>query len=106
MPSPRNRPLLIWSSAVGALVLAVLLFNADSRYEATQLKHKAEAMTMGSVVRGQAAFSHYGCGGCHTILGISGANGTVGPPLDGVAARGIIGGRLANNPDNMRAWIE
>ncbi|MGH7618742.1 MAG: c-type cytochrome, partial [Gemmatimonadaceae bacterium] len=32
--------------------------------------------------------------------------GEVGPPLDGVARRAIIGGVLPNTPDNMMRWIE
>lgn len=106
MPSRRNKPLLIVGGASLAVLLACVGFYADSRYEATDLRRKAEAMTQGNAARGQQAFGKYSCGGCHTLLGVPGANGTVGPPLDGVAARGIIGGRLANNPDNMRAWIE
>ncbi|MFL6857676.1 MAG: c-type cytochrome [Allosphingosinicella sp.] len=105
MPSPRNRPLLIAALVAGALLLVLLGFYADSRYEAADLRAKAEAMTMGKVAAGQVAFGRYGCGGCHAILGMSGASGTVGPPLDGVAARGIIGGRLANRPDNMMLFI-
>jgi len=106
MPSPRNRPLVAWSSVLGVIALAILAFYADSRYEASDLRAKAEAMTMGKVAAGQVAFGKYSCGACHTLLGVSGANGTVGPPLDGVAARGIIGGRLANNPANMMQWIQ
>ncbi|MEJ0047872.1 MAG: c-type cytochrome [Rhodospirillales bacterium] len=37
-----------------------------------------------------------GCGGCHTIPGIRGARGLVGPPLDNIADRMIIAGVLAN----------
>ena len=33
------------------------------------------------------------------------ATGIVGPPLDGIAVRAIIGGHLANTPDNMQRWI-
>jgi cytochrome c len=106
MPSQRDRPLLVAGGAVGAVLLVASGFGLEARYEGRELARKAEAMTLGNVARGEAAFGRYGCGGCHTLLGISGANGTVGPPLDGIAARGIIGGRLANNPDNMRAWIE
>jgi cytochrome c len=106
MPSPRNKPLIAWGLVLGVIVFALIAFYADSQYEAADLRAKAEAMTMGKVAAGQVAFGKYSCGGCHTILGVSGANGTVGPPLDGVAARGIIGGRLANNPTNMMQWIQ
>ena len=33
------------------------------------------------------------------------ANGLVGPPLDGIAERAIIAGKLANNPANLSRWI-
>lgn len=48
-----------------------------------------------------------GCGGCHTIPGIAGASGTIGPNLGGVASRNrIAGGAVPNNgPDDLKAWI-
>ena len=33
------------------------------------------------------------------------ASGAVGPPLDGIAARAIIAGKLDNRPDNLERWI-
>src|SRR5260370_41847908 len=44
------------------------------------------------------------CVGCHTIPGIPGANGQVGPNLAGVASRTkIAGGVVANNgPDDLK----
>jgi cytochrome c len=48
-----------------------------------------------------------GCGGCHTIPGVAGAVGTIGPNLGGVASRNrIAGGALPNNgPDDLKRWI-
>ncbi|MFI5227529.1 MAG: cytochrome c oxidase assembly protein [Gemmatimonadales bacterium] len=59
----------------------------------------------GDVQRGKTAISAVGCGACHTIDGIAGAQGEVGPPLSGVARRSIIAGELANTPENMVRWI-
>ena len=44
-----------------------------------------------------------GCAGCHTIAGVPGARGLVGPALDGSLARRrtYIGGVLSNNPSNL-----
>ena len=106
MPSPRNRGLVVTSSVLAAASALALGFYADERYEISEIEAKAQAMTLGSVDRGREAFGKYGCGGCHTVHHIPAASGTVGPPLDGVAARGIIGGRLSNTPDHMRQWIE
>jgi cytochrome c oxidase subunit II len=56
---------------------------------------------------GAALIPQKGCGGCHTIPGIQGANGTVGPNLGGVASRPrIAGGAVPNNgPDDLKRWI-
>ena len=46
------------------------------------------------------------CAACHTIPGIPGAFGDIGPSLKGVANRKTIaGGTLANNPANMVRWL-
>jgi cytochrome c1 len=47
------------------------------------------------------------CVGCHTIPGIPGATGTVGPNLAGVASRTkIAGGAVSNTgPDDLKKWI-
>ena len=59
----------------------------------------------GDPSRGEAMFIQYGCGSCHALRDVRTATGKVGPPLDGVALRVIIGGHLANNPGNMEYWI-
>lgn len=58
-----------------------------------------------SVQRGRASLAGFGCGSCHTIDGVTGAHGRVGPPLTGVASRSIIAGELPNTPENMVRWI-
>jgi cytochrome c len=56
--------------------------------------------------RGARLIEQYGCGSCHTIPGISGANGTVGPKLADFASARYIGGVIPNTPQNLIAWIE
>jgi cytochrome c2 len=65
----------------------------------------ANRVTGGDAERGRGLMRAYGCGGCHTIPGVTGANGLVGPPLAGIANRGYIGGVLPNAPDNMLRWL-
>src|SRR5690242_10332210 len=62
--------------------------------------------TGGDLYRGAAAISRYGCGSCHTIKGISGANGLVGPPLTGIGSRLYVAGMLTNIPENIEHWIQ
>jgi cytochrome c len=67
---------------------------------------QAMALTGGDPQAGIRAVGQYGCGSCHTIARVSGANGQVGPPLVGVGARRFIAGQLPNTPDNMIRWIQ
>jgi cytochrome c len=103
MLSRRNN-ILLWIVAPLALILfAAGAMFANYRYERHDLRKKAEALTGGDVERGQHAFMAYGCGGCHSVKGV--AMGKVGPALDGVGGRAIIGGRMENKPDNLMRWI-
>jgi cytochrome c len=55
--------------------------------------------------RAPALIDAYGCGSCHTIPGVDGADGRVGPKLSGLADAENIAGRLENTPDNLVRWI-
>ncbi|TIQ77662.1 MAG: cytochrome c, partial [Mesorhizobium sp.] len=47
----------------------------------------------------------YGCGGCHVIPGIAGADGKVGGPLVDLRQQVYVGGVVNNTPDNLVQWI-
>lgn len=47
----------------------------------------------------------FGCAGCHTVPGVEGANGNVGPPLTRFGSRAYIAGMLRNTPANLVRWI-
>ena len=93
--------------SLAGLLFAVALIGVVWEYarERTQLRVHAAAETGGDPRRGEAMFIQYGCGSCHALKNVREATGMVGPPLDGIALRVIIGGHLANNPDNMQKWI-
>jgi cytochrome c len=55
--------------------------------------------------RAAAEIVAYGCGSCHTIAGVSGANGGIGPELSHFADRRYIAGRLPNTAPNLIRWI-
>ncbi len=69
-------------------------------------RETAITLTGGDPDRGKGAIGRYGCGGCHNIPGVDGASATVGPPLDNIAVRSVLGGHLPNTPDNMMRWIQ
>ena len=59
----------------------------------------------GDPAAGAVQIVAHGCGACHLIPGIKGAEGLVGPPLIHWSRRGFIAGELSNNADNLVRWI-
>jgi len=86
-----------------ALLLTVGLFNIACD---GGRKEGAHAVTGGDPDRGAAWVTKYGCGSCHTIPGIRGAQGRVGPALSGLESRIYVAGKLPNQPGNLIRWIE
>jgi len=91
-------------------LLAVLLVPAllGAASGCSRISHAADArqLTGGDPYRGRDRIRQYGCDSCHTIPGVPTADATVGPPLDAVARRVYLAGRIENTPENMRRWIQ
>lgn len=85
-----------------AVTLVALAACAAPRQNA---RNTAITLTGGDPDRGKAAITKYGCSSCHDIPGVPGATATVGPPLDNIAVRSVLGGHLPNTPENMEHWI-
>jgi cytochrome c len=85
------------------IALSVLLACCGCEREAEK---NAALMTGGNPQRGRRTIAQYGCSSCHSIPGVPGADGLVGPPLQRIAARTYIGGVLINTPENMIRWLE
>jgi cytochrome c2 len=66
---------------------------------------RAAVATGGNAGRGRQLLVQYGCASCHTIKGVRGERGLVGPPLENIRQRAIIGGSLPNTPENLEQWI-
>lgn len=93
--------------SLAALLFAVAFVGIIYEYaeQRERMRMHASIEAGGDSVRGEAMFIQYGCGSCHALKNVRTATGMVGPPLDGVALRVIIGGHLANRPENMERWI-
>jgi cytochrome c1 len=65
----------------------------------------AEIVPGGNAQTGAQLIEDFRCGVCHTIPGISGADGLVGPPLTLFARRTYVGGEVPNTPPNLVHWI-
>ncbi len=93
------------SQAVLALICASIMALSGSSSDANG-QDAASAAVAGNARQGAALIVQYGCGGCHTIPGITGAQGLVGPPLNAMGRRVFIAGVLRNSPENMMAYLE
>jgi len=55
---------------------------------------------------GRQLIASYGCGACHSIPGIPGADAMAAPPLNCFYERTYIAGRLPNTWENLTKWIQ
>lgn len=88
--------------AISGLLAGLLLFSSCG---AGSPERAAAADTGGNHSHGKELISRYGCPSCHTIPGVHGADGLVGPPLTRIASRVYVAGMLPNTPGNMERWI-
>ncbi|WP_394846000.1 c-type cytochrome [Pendulispora brunnea] len=94
-----NRRMVILACLVAWLALACLAIACRDR------ESKAIVSTGGVPAAGKKALFERGCGACHTIPGVPGANALVGPPLDHMASRVYVAGMLTNTPEHLRTFI-
>ena len=104
MRSPRTRTVAAF--VAGGVALAVIAAAiADAADDRSDMREHAAAMTGGDPDRGEAMFIKYGCGSCHGLKHVRMATGAVGPPLDGIAVRAVLAGKLDNTPGNLQSWV-
>lgn len=84
-----------------AIVVAGWLASAGAQAAETPVY----AIPGASIERGRMAIEAAGCAACHTIPGVPGALGNVGPPLTRIGDRTFIAGMLTNTPANMIRWL-
>ena len=102
-PAPSRHPWLFTGAALGGvIVVTAATATWSSRQQAERI---ARAITGGDPARAEHIMRRYGCGGCHTIPGLAGADGQVGPPLSGLIHRVYIGGAASHSPDGLIQWI-
>jgi mono/diheme cytochrome c family protein len=90
---------LVASAAAGVAAYAYGVERAREK------KDLAVALTRGNPALAASHMIYFGCGGCHTIPGVPGARGLVGPPLNGAKNRMYLGGVVENTPKNLIQWI-
>jgi len=100
-----------WSFRLFALAGAALLVLGGlgvggwSYLQTQEREEVAKALTGGEPRRAPELITRYGCGGCHTIPGVPGADGKMAGPLTDMRARVYVGGVVRNTADDLIAWI-
>jgi cytochrome c1 len=103
MHRPPRPPL---SRAIGTATSAGLLaFALAAATPGAQAGEPAQLVAGGDARRGPHLIVAFGCARCHTVPGVEGARGNVGPPLNRFGDRSYIAGMLRNTPPNLVRWI-
>lgn len=89
----------------------VLLLGAagclgDAGEQSLTINIQPASLQASDIEQGRELLQDYGCGSCHTIPGVPGANSYVGPPLNNWSQRNYIAGSLPNTLDNLVPWIQ
>lgn len=98
--SGRRRPA---RAATGRLVWAVSLLVVTGCHDTGA--RRAQSVPGGDPERGRQLIATYGCGACHHVPGVPGAQGRVGPSFVGFGQRTFIAGHLRNEPAQLIRWI-
>jgi cytochrome c len=85
---------------------AVALAIAVAAAGAGGCRPDAAKVAGGDPARGVEAIGRYGCGACHAIPGVEGADAVIGPSLDHIASRTQLAGQIENSLANMMRWIQ
>jgi cytochrome c len=87
---------------VAAVVAGALLVAGCNQTQRSTPRETAS----GDPQRGASLIADYGCGTCHAVPGVQGADGLVGPPLDHFSRRTYIAGHLPNSAENLQTWVQ
>jgi cytochrome c2 len=102
----RSRQIFTSVLLIIVILAAFSLAVAAARSARRQNVAEAERLTHGHAANAPDEIRKYGCYSCHTIAGVPGAVGLVGPPLNGIAERVYIAGHVPNTPANITQWIQ
>jgi mono/diheme cytochrome c family protein len=88
------------SYVMAGLVVALAVIGVAANFVKDRERRRAVAiaMTAGDPTRAPMIFRRYGCGGCHAIPNVPGADGKVSGPLTDLRQRVYIG-------ENLVQWI-
>lgn len=90
-----------WSLSVAIMAAAAMIAGCQGG----KMPPSYSPATKIEAVQGREVIEQFSCGKCHTIPGIRGAKGVVGPPLMEFGRRTYIAGNFPNEPQILTQWI-
>jgi cytochrome c1 len=93
------------SAAGRSRAAVVAALSAGALAAACGTSRSSSTVPGGDPQRGRDLIAQYGCGSCHVIDGVRGADGTVGPPLAHFGTKRLIAGTLPRTRANAIRWI-
>lgn len=106
MRTSHHHPIHRFIALLLALTLLLAACTPPSDSSEDEATANEESTVLGNPAYGPQHILNYGCGTCHMIPGVIGADGQVGPSLANFAQRRIIAGSLVNTPENAISWIQ
>jgi cytochrome c2 len=100
--SPRSKN---WYPIFTGLLLLAALSTAACTGQVNGAPSE-RSVPQGDAGQGKDWIVQYGCGSCHTIGGVPGADAKVGPPLTDFYERDYVAGLLPNTWENLTKWIQ
>ncbi len=94
-----------WLRALRTISTVIVLAAAALGCEPSRTRPPMRQVPGGDPDRGREALTVYGCGGCHSVPGVEGADSWVAPPLDRYGERAFVAGVISNNAENLTRWI-
>lgn len=100
--------------ALATMVAMIALINYQPSKTSINVRNSIElaALNAGHPENGSAVFLDKGCAACHTITGLEGAVGAVGPKLDGLSERasqlidsGVAADYIRKSIENPNAYV-
>lgn len=89
---------------VALLAISVLAGCGEEEGTSDKILVEDDAL-LSEAVRGRDSIYENGCGTCHVIPGIKGADGLTGPPLTAMSRQVYVAGVAPNTPEMLAAFI-
>jgi len=94
------------SKAILLFVVGLIVFLLAACYGDVNGVPEPRNVSDRDMEAGRQLIASYGCGACHTIPGIAGADGMAAPPLNRFYERSYISGEVPNTWDNLIEYIQ